>query len=85
MHCRHLLSLLAGVLFRAQGSQRLWKLEVPPGQSMLWFATGDGQGTTSMRVKLGGRPLGSGSNPDCSGSAIDGGQQCLILNPAAGT
>lgn len=68
----------------AQGSERLWKLEVPSGQRMLWFTTGDGLGGGLLRVKRGGRPVGD-ATLDCSGSSIEGGRQCLILDPAPGT
>ncbi|MCP3169594.1 PPC domain-containing protein [Myxococcus qinghaiensis] len=66
------------------GSQQVWKLEVPPGQGLLWFGTGNGVGNPALKVKFGGRPVGSAS-VDCSGSTTSSGQVCVIPNPSEGT
>lgn len=66
------------------GSQQVWKLEVPPGQGLLWFGTGNGVGNPALKVKFAGRPVGSAS-VDCSGSTTTHGQTCVIPNPGAGT
>ena|GEM_PF-983334 len=66
------------------GSQQVWKLEVPPGQGLLWFGTGNGLGNPALKVKFGGRPVG-GVSVDCSGSTTASGQVCVIPNPSEGT
>jgi hypothetical protein len=66
------------------GSQQVWRMEVPPGQGLLWFGTGNGVGNPTLKVKLGGRPVGSVS-VDCTGSTTTNGRVCVIPNPSAGT
>ncbi|MFY2559110.1 PPC domain-containing protein [Corallococcus terminator] len=66
------------------GSQQVWKLEVPPGQGLLWFGTGNGVGNPALKVKFAGRPVGSAS-VNCSGSTTTNGQVCVIPNPSEGT
>ncbi|MCP3102345.1 PPC domain-containing protein [Myxococcus sp. K15C18031901] len=65
-------------------SQKMWKLEVPPGQSTLWFATEHGSGTVNLKVKRGGRAV-TGQTFDCTTTGTGNLKQCLLTNPQPGT
>ncbi|MCE9667157.1 PPC domain-containing protein [Myxococcus stipitatus] len=67
-----------------KNSQKTWKLEVPQGQSTLWFATEHGAGTVNLKVKRGGRPV-AGATLDCATSGTGNLKQCLFTNPQPGT
>ncbi|MCP3064896.1 PPC domain-containing protein [Myxococcus sp. K38C18041901] len=68
----------------AARSRRMWKLEVPEGQRLLWFGTQEGRGSPSLKVKRGSRPIEGGA-VDCASVTTARGQQCVIANPVAGT
>nr|WP_246357185.1 PPC domain-containing protein [Pyxidicoccus fallax] len=68
----------------AEGSEKTWRMEVPAGQSLLWFATSEGWGSATLRVKVDGRPVSS-ATLDCSTSASTKGKVCVVPNPRAGT
>ncbi|MCP3144980.1 PPC domain-containing protein [Pyxidicoccus xibeiensis] len=68
----------------AEGSVQHWKMEVPAGQRMLWFATRAGLGDATLRVKVDGRPV-AGASLDCVTQSTDEGRLCFIPNPRAGT
>lgn len=65
-------------------SQKQWKLEVPPGQSTLWFATEHGTGSVNLKVKRGGRAV-DGATLDCATTGTGNLKQCTFANPQPGT
>ncbi|MFP2928217.1 PPC domain-containing protein [Pyxidicoccus sp. 3LG] len=69
----------------ADDSQKLWRIEVPPGQSMLWFAMKEGWGSAYLRVKHGSRPVGTGISEPCRSTYPEGSVTCAVPNPTPGT
>ncbi|NTX40277.1 pre-peptidase C-terminal domain-containing protein [Myxococcus sp. CA033] len=65
-------------------SQKQWKLEVPPGQATLWFATETGTGSVNLKVNRGGRAV-DGATLDCATTGPGNLKQCTFANPQPGT
>lgn len=67
----------------AAGSQKFFKLDVPPGQTTLVFKTAGGSGDADLHVRLNGRP--TSSSYLCRPYSVGNEEVCAIAAPEAGT
>lgn len=67
----------------AEDNQRLYKIVVPAGQSLLTVTTEGGTGDVDLFVRLAAVPTLAGS--DCISNDVDTNEYCEESNPTAGT